>query len=329
MKIIFVLIAGILCAFLLSPSWAMEEKNTPKPNLWTNNFDGAKKQAINEGKDVLIVFSGSDWCEWCIRLKKYVLSTPEFEKTASRMFVLMEADFPLDRSKPTPEIAAQNERLQAEFGVDGKFPTIILLDHQGKPYARTGYFKGAVTADYLEILKTARAGRETRDAAWKKAESAQGLEKAKCLAEGLAGMDDKIVATYYGSVTNEIRKLDPLDSSGFVRRSAFKVKLADLEGIVRDASLESSEANDTAKLIDDFISSNKLKGEELQQAMMLKIYLYPARSLENINRAIVLLDQVIAIDAVSKTGKEAAEIKPRAEMFKKRLGAPSASNSSP
>ncbi|HIA27437.1 MAG TPA: thioredoxin family protein, partial [Planctomycetes bacterium] len=32
------------------------------------DFDKAKETARSEGKDLLINFTGSDWCGWCQRL---------------------------------------------------------------------------------------------------------------------------------------------------------------------------------------------------------------------------------------------------------------------
>ena len=319
MKILPILVAGIVCTILSFPCRAKEGTVTSKTELWINNFEQAKKQAVGEGKDILIVFSGSDWCEWCIKLKQDIFSTPEFEATAPKMFVLMEADFPRDTSKIPPEVASQNERLHNNFGVDGKFPAIILVDQQGKPYAKTGYHRGEVTASFLEFLKKEQAVRQTRDASWMKAESAKGVEKAKRLVEGLAGLDDKIVATYYGSVVAEIKKLDPLDLSDFVKKTEYRAKLSGLENSIEEALGETCDVKAATKLIDDFLIVNKVAGEERQHIMIIKLGLYPPNTVENINKALVILDAIVAVDARSETGKKAAAIKPTAEMFKKQF----------
>ena len=77
-----------------APAPAVPVKAEPKQEIWTDNFEAAKAQAVKENKDILIDFTGSDWCGWCIQLKKEVFSTPEFEAAAPKSFVLMEADFP-------------------------------------------------------------------------------------------------------------------------------------------------------------------------------------------------------------------------------------------
>ena len=75
---------------------------------------------------MLLFFTGSDWCGWCIRLQKEVFRTPEFTKWANENVVLVELDFP--RNKPlTPELQKQNYELQQVFGVQG-YPTVWFVN---------------------------------------------------------------------------------------------------------------------------------------------------------------------------------------------------------
>ena len=70
---------------VLAPAWAAE---------WMTDLEAAKAKAAAENKAVLVDFTGSDWCGWCIRLRKQVLDTPAFEAYARDKFVLMEVDVP-------------------------------------------------------------------------------------------------------------------------------------------------------------------------------------------------------------------------------------------
>ena len=97
---------------------------------WLTDLEAAKKQAQKENKAVLIDFTGSDWCGFCIKLKKDVFDTEEFKKFAEKNLVLVEVDFP--RRKKLPEgLSEKNQALQEQFKVRG-FPTIVLLDSSGK-----------------------------------------------------------------------------------------------------------------------------------------------------------------------------------------------------
>ncbi len=89
---------------------------------WHTDMAKASELSIKEKKPLLLFFTGSDWCGWCIRLQKEVLKTPEFEKWAKENVILVELDFP--RRTPQEEaIKAQNYQMQSIFQVRG-YPTI-------------------------------------------------------------------------------------------------------------------------------------------------------------------------------------------------------------
>ena len=46
---------------------------------WETDFAAARKQAREQKKDLLIDFTGSDWCGWCKRLKEEVFQYPKLE----------------------------------------------------------------------------------------------------------------------------------------------------------------------------------------------------------------------------------------------------------
>ena len=287
-----------------------------KAELWTTNFETAKAQAAKDGKDMLVDFTGSDWCGWCIKLKKEVFSTPEFEAAAPKKFVLVELDFPR-RTQLAPELKAQNDKLQKEFGIRG-FPSIMLLDGKGRPYAQTGYQPGGPAA-YLKHLDELQAIREKRDAAWKKAEAAAGVEKAKALAEGLAAINDELVIKHYVAVVEEIKALDPQDATGTVKKFAFKAKLADLQAKANDLRRGGGDKAAGFKLVDDFIAENKLAGTAAQEVQMMKVMFFSPRSVADADGVVKLMDEIIAIDPNSDPAKQAAGIKVQAANIKKMI----------
>lgn len=140
----FIRLAGIL--LLACGCRAKMEENTP----WLTDWAAAKAQAASEGKHLLVNFSGSDWCTWCIRLDREVFSQEAFLAKAREKFVLVLVDFPEDASHQTPELKQQNEALQEQFGIEG-FPTVFLAKADGTPFAQTGYQDGGPEA-YLTHL---------------------------------------------------------------------------------------------------------------------------------------------------------------------------------
>ena len=119
--------------------------------MWETDFEKAKEKAKAENKHILIDFSGSDWCGWCIKLDREVFSKDAFKAYARENLVLMLADFPRDKSGQSAAVQKQNNKLIDKFGVHG-FPTVFILDPDGKAVAKTGYQAGGAEA-YVELIK--------------------------------------------------------------------------------------------------------------------------------------------------------------------------------
>jgi protein disulfide-isomerase len=111
---------------------------------WDDDYEKAVAQAKAEKKLVLLDFTGSDWCGWCIKLDKEVFSKPEFKSYAKDHLVLVEVDFP-QAKRQTKKLKEQNEKLQQEHGVRG-YPTIIILNPEGKKVGQLGYQEGGPKA---------------------------------------------------------------------------------------------------------------------------------------------------------------------------------------
>ena len=117
---------------------------------WLTDFEAAKKEAAEKKLPILVDFSGSDWCGWCIRLDKEVFAQKEFKEYAKNNFVLLLLDFPRRKEIPA-ELKKQNSNLAKKYQVQG-FPTVLILDKDGKEIKRTGYMKGGAKA-YVKHLK--------------------------------------------------------------------------------------------------------------------------------------------------------------------------------
>ena len=111
---------------------------------WLTDLPKAQAQAKTEKKLVMLDFTGSDWCGWCIKLHKEVFSTPEFAEYAKKNLVLVEVDFP-NKKKQTTELKAANQALQQKYKIQG-YPTIIVLDGEGKKVGQLGYMPGGPKA---------------------------------------------------------------------------------------------------------------------------------------------------------------------------------------
>ncbi|HKQ39943.1 MAG TPA: thioredoxin family protein [Verrucomicrobiae bacterium] len=122
----------------------------PQARAWMTDLKVAQDRAYAENRVVLINFTGSDWCGWCIKLRKEVFETPEFNAFAERHLMLVEVDFPNN----TPISAAQravNKGLAERYGIQG-YPTIVLLNSKGNEVGRLGYLQGGPKA-YINAIR--------------------------------------------------------------------------------------------------------------------------------------------------------------------------------
>ena len=117
---------------------------------WETDFEKASAKAKAEGKHLLIDFSGSDWCGWCIKLDNEVFSKEAFKTYAKDNLVLLLVDWP-QRTPNSKEVQAKSRPIMEKFSVRG-FPTVIILDAEGKAVAQTGYQAGGPEA-YVEHVK--------------------------------------------------------------------------------------------------------------------------------------------------------------------------------
>ena len=120
-------------------------------NPWHTGLPIALDKARAENKAVFVNFTGSDWCGYCIQLKREILVTPAFESFASNNLVLVEVDFP-KRKAITAAQRQANNALQHRFNIQG-YPTLVILDASGRERGRMGYEPGG-PKPFLTRLQT-------------------------------------------------------------------------------------------------------------------------------------------------------------------------------
>jgi|SRR6185437_9971419 len=114
------LIGVALCAWIATGSWH-------------NNFNEAKQLAREQHKNILLNFSGSDWCGPCIELRKEILDDPRFLQMADSSLILVNADFPRNKKNQlSKEQQALNDAMADKYNRQGKFPYTLLLNAEGK-----------------------------------------------------------------------------------------------------------------------------------------------------------------------------------------------------
>jgi thioredoxin-related protein len=136
----FAMLLSVLIVFLVPRLSAADVKVA-----WQTDYKQALAQAASEHKQVLLDFTGSDWCPYCIQMDKEVLEKAEFKKYADQNLVLVKLDFPRKKQLPAAE-ATQNRSLQQQFSIEG-YPTYILVSASGKEINRqVGALEGGPSA---------------------------------------------------------------------------------------------------------------------------------------------------------------------------------------
>jgi protein disulfide-isomerase len=120
---------------------------------WQTDYAKALEMAKSQNKRVLLDFTGSDWCGPCIELRKRVFSRPDFNAYADKNLVLVEIDYP-QRKKQAAELKQQNEKLSQQYGIEEKgFPTVVLLDPEGKKVREFTGYDGDTTASLIAWIE--------------------------------------------------------------------------------------------------------------------------------------------------------------------------------
>ena len=139
----------LLAAIFLSVALAASAQADPN---WQTDYKKAQDEAKTNKKLLLVDFTGSDWCGYCIRLNREILSKPQFKDYANKNLVLVEIDFPRTKQQ-SATLREQNVRLAQEYRIEG-FPTIVVLNGEGKKVWRyDGYFSDGAEAFIAELEK--------------------------------------------------------------------------------------------------------------------------------------------------------------------------------
>ena len=118
---------------------------------WQTDYKMAQEKAKTDKKLLLVDFTGSDWCGWCIKLNREVFSKPEFQEYASKNLVLLEIDFPRAKAQ-SDSTKKQNEQLATQYQIQG-FPTIVVLNGEGRKVGELGYMEGGAGAFIAQLEK--------------------------------------------------------------------------------------------------------------------------------------------------------------------------------
>jgi thiol-disulfide isomerase/thioredoxin len=286
------IVAACVCAFART--------SRAGDDAWMTDFDAAKAKAKEEKKMLLVDFTGSDWCPWCIKLHKEVFDKEAFNAYSPTKFILVELDYPREKKLPD-ELKAQNDKLQKEYKIRG-YPTVLLLDPAGEVLAQTGYRPGG-PEKYVKHLGNLITLHESFVKMSGELAKAEGLDRAKLL-DGLIEAvtelqtGDKDIDTW----AKEIIALDSENKAGLKRKYEVRQLLSEVATLTRTRKLDEAHAK-----IQTILDMPGLNATQRQDA-------YAAEA----DLAQVKMDWPACLAALKKS-IEAAPGSERAEMIKSNI----------
>ncbi len=302
-------VVAILFGLVLWPARAGAEEG------WLHEFDEALAAAKQQGKDILIDFSGTDWCLPCKRLWNQTLSQQDFIKLASRRFVLLDVDDLASATMPEGR-KERYEALQKRYAIQA-FPTVVLATPDGLPYAATGMVAELNNPRaYWQHLEQLYERGQTFKAALAAAGGPRGLTDARSIVAALAEVRPDFVNRFYSDKLAQLRKLKPPDETGYLAFIDARTELLAMEWKLHEQFLVTYDKWSAGQAIegrwfeafaprdvDALIEKHKLRDASLQEALL-------ARALLEIDagqwrEALSTLDAMGALDATPSRFEQA------------------------
>ncbi len=110
--------------------------------IWTSSYLDALAQSKAQRLPIMLYFTGSDWCPWCIKLSEEVFNTPDFAAWSRDRVILVKVDFPQNYQLPASQ-AAQNLKLLQKFRNHlDSYPTILFVNSTEDVVGKMGYQPG-------------------------------------------------------------------------------------------------------------------------------------------------------------------------------------------
>ena len=146
---------AVVAACAIASATLMAAKlSSSVPSGWGEDFAAAQKAAAAGDKYILLAFSGSDWCGWCVKMDKDIYSVKSFIREAKKKFELVMIDMPQNQEILSPLAKKQNPGLLRKYAIRG-FPCSILVHPDGTEIKRFGGYQRNGADAFLKALNDA------------------------------------------------------------------------------------------------------------------------------------------------------------------------------
>jgi thioredoxin-related protein len=127
---------------------------------WIEDFGKAEAIARQQKRYIFIAFTSMDGGEWSKKIFDEIFETEAFKDYARHHLVLVKLDFPTATTQPET-LKTQNRTLAERFNIRG-FPTVVVLNAQGKKLGESKYMKGGPDAFLKQLDAPLRDDAEHR-----------------------------------------------------------------------------------------------------------------------------------------------------------------------
>ncbi|MCB1123188.1 MAG: thioredoxin family protein, partial [Verrucomicrobiae bacterium] len=110
-------------------------RRSVEPFWWSHTLAEAKKRSLEKnGRPILALFTGPDWCAPCQQLEAEVLDTAEFKRIGRKQYIPLKLALYMNIPQ-SPAAKEEYHRLSQEFGISA-VPSFAILDSEGNLIAR-------------------------------------------------------------------------------------------------------------------------------------------------------------------------------------------------
>ncbi|MBQ3526532.1 MAG: thioredoxin family protein [Akkermansia sp.] len=221
-QITYTLAAALSTTVMICPTYA---------NDWLTDLDEAKAKARAENKAILVDFTGSDWCGWCVQLRTTILDTEAFRSYAADKFVLLEVDVPKNIKKIGKKQHARNREIVRKYNIS-IYPSLLVLNANGEVLG--GMIGGRDTLKSVIAPLDEALQNEQKAAAARKL---SGTERAQALMAIYSALPPTL-KDYFRSMRDEIAQYDPDNTTGIHNEISDTQQKEELQAALNAAGMD-------------------------------------------------------------------------------------------
>lgn len=256
---------------------------------WVTDLDAAKETASKGKKDLLLVFTGSDWNDPSKELITTVFTDAFFAK-GTKDYVMCNVDIVQDQELMSAEQSEKNYKIASDFGVQA-LPYVVLLTNEGDMYASSAMAEDATTLEgFFAFLDTFKDAKTKLVDLKKKIASSKGVERAKVIDTFLEAVDPS-QRQNYSDMIREVPTLDADNAEGL--KEKYVLQIAYLDAVVLYQEGKLVEAGDLFLVLAD---GGGLNAAHTQEAYYMGAYMNAMSGSTDNDKVITWLEKAIAAD---------------------------------